>query len=100
MNGPAIWTDPAKAELAAIRLDFESKDAGWGDRFAAMAVQTVHGIEGNPLLFATINSKGSRVAPVDHFKRHGIMYRVVGDQIYIVSVLPLQSDPAKWMHRG
>jgi hypothetical protein len=99
MTIKVIWTDEAKLQLAGFRSEHELIEHGLGDRLAAETGAAVDAIESNPLQFAVINRRGTRLAKVNKFD-FGVMYRQHGDNWWIISVIPLRSDPAKWMHRG
>lgn len=94
MNRPVVLTPAAEQDIALAQDDYESREAGLGNRFVEQVRITLTRIGQNPFQYQVVpDSFGSRRAPVRQFP-WSVWYQVMPDESVVIGCLAHKQDPA------
>jgi hypothetical protein len=90
------FTSAALRELRDALLDYESKEQGLGARFLAEVDGAIARILMAPEAWRRLSARTRRC--LLHRFPFGVLYRIRGAEILVVSVMDLRRDPVCWKH--
>jgi plasmid stabilization system protein ParE len=94
-----VWFHPeARSEFLESVRYYESQQPGLSRRFLEAAAEAIHRIQAHPSMYRVI-SGAWRQCRVPRFP-FGIIYRVRGRRIEIITVMHLHRKPGFWRHRA
>ncbi len=92
MSRPVRITPLAEADIAKAQDDYESHEAGFGNRFVEQVRGTLARIGQNPFQYQVVSgTREHRRAPVRSFP-FGVWYRVEPDESVVVACLAHRQD--------
>lgn len=91
------FLEAAQEELNEAVLYYEDQQEGLGEEFAAEAQKALDKIRQFPGAWTQL-LPGVRRCRTNRFP-YGLVFRVEGEDIYIVAVMHLHRDPDYWKHR-
>lgn len=92
MNWPVRLTPLAEADIARAQDDYEAREPGLGNRFAAQVGSTLTRVGQNPFQYQIVpGASETRRAPVRNFP-YGVWYRVEPDESIVVACLRPSTD--------
>lgn len=94
---PFVLLPEARAELDDAYDWHERQRTGWGDEFAEAVRRTIEFITAFPKAGA-VKYRDARKRLVPRF-RYMIVYRIVGQEIHVISVFHASRDPKIWQSR-
>jgi len=92
-----LFTQPARADIAAARDWYESQASGLGERFLSELDTIVERLASNGLQFPII-LRDVRRARLHSFP-YGLFFRVEPDAVMVIACFPASRNPGQWQRR-
>lgn len=88
------FTSAACRELSQAISYYEQRENGLGATFLDEVEDTIHRILRHPTAWHLLSARTRRCRT--HRFPFGLIYQITTDEILIVAVMDLRSDPARW----